>query len=106
VDRVLVSIQVGAARDYAPVEATAGLNRPWRSAIYKTPVSGPIRLGPLGLEGDTQVNRRHHGGPHRALLAYSEENYARWREDPGLPQFPFGAFGENHTVTGLAETSV
>jgi MOSC domain-containing protein YiiM len=84
---VLVSIQVGAARDYAPVEATTG-------------------LGPLGLEGKTQVNRRHHGGAHRALLAYSAENCARWRQDPGLPQFPFGAFGENLTVTGLDETPV
>lgn len=106
VDMVLVSIQVGAARDYAPAEAATGLHRPWRSAILKTPVSGPVRLGPFGLEGDTQVDRRHHGGPHRALLAYSVENYARWHEDPGLPQFPYGAFGENLTVTGLDETSV
>lgn len=103
---VLVSIQVGAARDYAPVEAATGLQRAWRSAIFKTPVAGPIRLELFGLEGDIQVDRRHHGGPHRALLAYSAENYARWREDPSLPQFPFGAFGENLTVTGLDETSV
>lgn len=103
---VLVSIQIGAACDYPPAGTPPGLNRPWRSAILKIPVSGSVRLGPLGLEGDTQVDRRYHGGPDRALLAYSADNYTRWREDGDLPAFPFGAFGENLTIEGLDETSV
>ncbi len=101
----IVSIQVGSARDYRSAEPD-GVERPWRSAILKSPVSGRVALGPLGLDGDTQVDRRHHGGPHRALLAYSAESYVRWRDEGGLPDFPCGAFGENLTLAGVDEDSV
>ncbi len=101
----IVSIQVGVARDYRSPEAD-GAEHLWRSAILKLPVSGPVNLAPPGLEGDTQVNRRHHGGPHRALLAYSAESYARWQEEGGLPDLPNGAFGENLTLAGMDEGSV
>lgn len=101
----IVSIQVGSARDFRSTDVN-GMERPWRSAILKSPVTGPVALAALGLEGDTQVDRRHHGGPHRALLAYSAENYARWREEGDLPDFPCGAFGENLTLAGMDESSV
>jgi MOSC domain-containing protein YiiM len=101
----IVSIQVGSARDYRSSEA-GGVERPWRSAILKSPVMGAVAVGPLGVQGDTQVDRRHHGGPHRALLAYSAESYARWRTEGGLPDFPCGAFGENLMLAGVDEDSV
>ena len=78
----IVSIQVASARDYGSAETDAA-ERPWRSAILKSPVSGTEAVGPLGLDGDTQVDRRHHGGPHRALLAYSALSYTRWRKEGG-----------------------
>jgi MOSC domain-containing protein YiiM len=101
----IASIQVGSARDYRSAETDAA-ERPWRSAILKSPVSGTVAVGPLDLDGDTQVDRRHHGGPHRALLAHSAESYTRWREEGGVPALPFGAFGENLTLAGVDEDSV
>ncbi|MCL3776583.1 hypothetical protein H6X68_00110 [Actinomyces sp. 186855] len=38
-----------------------------RSAICKAPVEGPVRVGALGLAGDEQADRAHHGGRDKAL---------------------------------------
>ena len=47
------------------------------SGIFKEAVAGPILLGPEGLQGDAQADRRVHGGPYKALHHYAAENYAR-----------------------------
>jgi MOSC domain-containing protein YiiM len=54
---------------------------------------------PLGLEGDSQRDRRHHGGPERALCLFSLEHVLALQAD-GHPIYP-GATGENVTITGL-----
>lgn len=73
----------------------------WRSAIFKTPVEGPLQLGILGLAGDGVADMRHHGGPDQAVLAYASEHYARWQAW-GLDA-DFGAFGENFLLAGLTD---
>lgn len=45
------------------------------SAIYKTPVTGPVAVGWTGLEGDQQADHRYHGGPEKAVHHYPAENY-------------------------------
>ena len=52
-----------------------------------------------GLTSDRQRNRRHHGGPERALCLYSLEHILALQEE-GHPIYP-GAIGENVTVAGL-----
>ena len=78
----------------------------WTTAIYKTPVSGPIWLRPEGLEGNQPADAFRHGGPDKVALAYSAEHYPLWQAELGRPDFPHGAFGENFTVAGLDEDSV
>ena len=73
----------------------------WRSAIAKEPAAGPVRLEPLGLEGDQVGNPEVHGGPDQAVLAYASEHYPRWREE-GFDAAP-GAFGENLLLSGLTD---
>lgn len=107
----LVSIQVGRVRTLGTPGATDPADKPWESAIFKAPVSGPIRVGPLGLEGDAQADRSCHGGLDMALLAYSAEWYPLWRSDTafasaGEGEPSFGGFGENLTVAGLDERTV
>lgn len=82
---------------------------PWRgrhvsSAIGKTPVNEAVSVGPLGLTGDEQADRVHHGGPDKAVLAYASEHYSAWCEQVGSLDYP--AFGENLTTTGLLEHDV
>lgn len=52
-----------------------------------------------GLSGDRQRNRRHHGGPERALCLFSLERILALQGE-GHPIYP-GAIGENVTVAGL-----
>lgn len=82
------------------------------SAIVKSPALGPITVGPLGLDGDAQADRRHHGGPEKALHHYPREHYAEWvawmPEEAGASgafERP-GAFGENLSTVGLTEADV
>ena len=84
-----------------------GRNRPWRSAIRKGPVSGPVRLTEFGLVGDAVADRRDHGGKDQAVLAYAESHYPRWHAELGeLEGLGPGGFGENLTVEGTDEAEV
>ena len=79
--------------------------RAWRgekvkTAIFKRPVEAAA-VGPLGLDGDQQANLEVHGGPDKAVYAYSADHYPWWREQlPGV-ELPYGAFGENLTISGF-----
>ena len=96
----LLSIQVGTPVTYPPVEPDG---KPWRSAIVKHPVDGPVMARTTGLDGDKQSDPRVHGGPNRAINVYPAEHYAVWRAAPGLEAMTGGAFGENFTTLGLLE---
>jgi MOSC domain-containing protein YiiM len=78
------------------------------SGIFKTAIRGPILLGPEGLKGDEQADRRVHGGPHKALHHFAAENYARLAAafPAKAALFVPGSFGENVSTTGWDEDSV
>ncbi|MBO9575442.1 MAG: MOSC domain-containing protein [Sphingobium sp.] len=75
------------------------------SAMSKTPVSGPVRITWLGLEGDSVADPTVHGGHDKALHLYPQEHYHWWRmplgKHPLLEQS--GAFGENLATRGAIE---
>jgi MOSC domain-containing protein YiiM len=70
------------------------------TAIDKRPVTGPVELAELGLAGDTQCDRRSHGGPDKAVYTYSVEDSAWWAAELGRA-IPPGTFGENLSIAGL-----
>jgi MOSC domain-containing protein YiiM len=70
------------------------------SAIWKQPVTDRRLLRGVNLDGDDQADRRVHGGPTKAVYAYSDEDYAWWATQLGFTLGP-GTFGDNLTVTGL-----
>ena len=96
----LTSIQVGLPR---------GVN--WRgksvtTGIFKEPVTGPVMVRTLDLDGDQQADLSVHGGPDKAVYVYPAEHYEYWRSElPGM-NLPFGMFGENLTTEGLLEKEV
>jgi MOSC domain-containing protein YiiM len=81
------------------------MERAFTSAIWKSPVLGPVHAGPLGLTGDAVANTRVHGGVDQALLMYAAAHYPLWESELGR-RVGAGAFGENLTVEGLDEESV
>lgn len=74
------------------------------TAAHKRAV-GSAMLSTSGFEGDEQADRRHHGGPDKAVCVYSADHYGFWREFLGMP-IEFGAFGENLTVEGAREGDI
>jgi MOSC domain-containing protein YiiM len=75
-----------------------------RTAIFKSPVAGPVAVRRLSLEGDGQADLENHGGEHMAVYAYALDHYAYWRTVLGREDMPYGLFGENLTVSGLDES--
>jgi MOSC domain-containing protein YiiM len=70
------------------------------TAIDKRPVAGPVLVDELGLVGDTQIDRRHHGGIDRAVYVYAGEDAALWAGELGREISP-GGFGENLRTSGI-----
>jgi ferredoxin-NADP reductase/MOSC domain-containing protein YiiM len=96
----VISVNVGRSRDVD-----------WRgkkvtTAIWKAPVAGPVRVGRLGADGDQQADLVGHGGEQRALFVYQIESYRFWQQFLGRDDFPMGQFGENLTVSGMADDQV
>jgi MOSC domain-containing protein YiiM len=96
----VVAIHAGPVRDERFADGRAR-----RTAICKSSRRDLVRIGPLGIEGDDQADRRHHGGASRALCAYVLEHQRVWA-GVWKRDVPPGSFGENLTVSGLDETTV
>jgi MOSC domain-containing protein YiiM len=93
----LLSVNVGRPRLVAYDGDTVS------TGIFKEPVSGPVVLRTLNLDGDRQADLSVHGGPSKAVYVYPSEHYEYWkRELPGM-ELPWGMFGENFTTSGLNE---
>ena len=76
---------------------------PINTGIFKKPVSGPVQLRTLNLDGDRQADLSAHGGPYKAVYGYPSEHYPFWRQElPGV-DLPWGMFGENFTTLGVLE---
>ena len=90
----VVSVNVGRP---APLATS---HRVVRSAIVKTPVTGPVPARGTNLGGDEQGDRVHHGGHDQAVYAYATEDAAWWSAEIGRELEP-GAFGENLTLGGV-----
>lgn len=83
------------------------------SGIGKRAVDGRRKVEPLGIEGDEQADLSVHGGLSKAVYAYPAEHYPFWdtvRAQMGAASWgaklPFGALGENLTLSGLLEIDV
>lgn len=93
----IVSINVGLPRTVLWHEQVV------QTSIFKSPVSGPVMLYKLNLEGDHQSDLQNHGGRSKAVYAYPAEHYDFWREELAVPELGWGAFGENLTIEGIRE---
>ena len=53
------------------------------TAIDKRGQDGRIQAGPLGLQGDDQFDKQHHGGLDQAVYVYATEEADRWSAELG-----------------------
>ncbi len=96
----LVAISAGAPRE------VQWRGRTVQTSIFKTPVSGRVRVARENIEGDRQSDLSVHGGPLKAVYAYPAEHYAFWHRELPDRQLQWGSFGENFTTEGLLEDEV
>lgn len=64
-----------------------------------------VYLSARGFEGDDVADKKHHGGPDRAVCLYPAEHYIQWEQELGKA-LPTAAFGENLTVTNMLEADI
>jgi MOSC domain-containing protein YiiM len=93
----LEAILTGEAR---PIASKSGL-----SGIFKQPRQGPVRIGSLGLEGDTIVDTQNHGGLDQAVYVFTRPDLDWWSEQLGTT-LPAGTFGENTVLSELESAAM
>ncbi len=96
----IISVNVGLPREFSWKGISVS------TAIFKEPVSGPVPVRQLNLDGDRQADLTVHGGPYKAVYGYPSEHYEYWRGELPQQTFPWGAFGENLTTEGIFEDSL
>ena len=99
----LMSVNVGQAE---PIGMRRG--RQVLSGYRKRPVPGEtVSVGRVGIDGDVVADLRVHGGPDKAVYAYSADHFPFWTDalNPETPYGP-GSFAENLTLAGIDETGV
>lgn len=92
----LTCVRVGKAMPFA---------REQMSAIDKAPIKVPVAVNFMGLTTDEQADRRHHGGPLKAVHQLPIATYEKINTEFGL-KVRIGTLGENLTteaVNGLPE---
>ena len=84
------------------------MNDDTMSAIHKSSTSDRLKIGFLGLSGDEQADRVHHGGEDKAIHHYAAEHYDYWQQCfPHYKHlFTTGGYGENFSTLGMTEQSV
>ena len=90
----VLSVNVGTVREFEYRGRLA------KSGIWKSRAAGRIAARGINLAGDEQADRKAHGGPDKAVYAYSVEDLRWWEQEIGRA-LAYGEFGENLTTEGI-----
>ena len=97
----IVAVNI-AVRQLLDVKGTAV-----QTGIFKSPTTGPQKVGIFGLESDTRVDaRKQFGEANHAIYLYPYEHYDYWQQFLGRGPLACGQFGENLTTQGILETEI
>ena len=70
------------------------------SAIDKAPIAAPVTVNFMGLTTDEQADRKHHGGPLKAVHQLPTATYEKINTEFGL-KVRVGTLGENLTTEAV-----
>lgn len=77
-----------------------------KTGIFKYPVYEPLLLEKTDVAKDIVINRKHHGGEHKACYLFASDNYQHWKSLYPELDWDWGMFGENLTIEGLDESVI
>jgi MOSC domain-containing protein YiiM len=89
----IISVCTGTAQ---PQPAKSGL-----TGHFKREITGSVMITSNGLEGDTIVDTKHHGGIDQAVYIFGDTDRIWWENSLGKPLHA-GFFGENLLISDLA----
>ncbi len=75
-----------------------------KTGIDKRPKLGRVALENDGVEGDSVLDTKNHGGKDQAVYAYAREDADWWEKEIGI-EIANGRFGENLTTSGVNVTN-
>ncbi|AQT45652.1 MOSC domain-containing protein YiiM [Bartonella apihabitans] len=96
----LLALSVGPIKSIGPDNLQSGID--------KKPVDRPLLLTKTGFIGDEQADKKHHGGPEKAVHHYDFDHYAYWQKEL-VHKVVFDtptAFGENLSTSGVSEKNI
>ncbi len=99
------NLLVGIVKQLGKPGAKNPLEREWESGIYKNSVNDEKWLSKNGLTGDEVADKKNHGGPEKAVFAYSTKHYDAWKVELDI-NIGIGAMGENIALDYLDEETV
>ncbi|WP_026810187.1 MOSC domain-containing protein [Arenibacter latericius] len=76
-----------------------------QTGIFKYPTNHPLFLGETDVEKDIVVDRKHHGGIHKACFLFASEHYNYWKTIYPHLNWDWGMFGENLTTQGMNDST-
>lgn len=82
------------------------MEREWETGMFKEEIAGPVWVGATNIKGDGQADLKHHGGPEKAIFAYSTEHYSYWESNIEGSAISPGGMGENFLIDHLNEDHV
>jgi MOSC domain-containing protein YiiM len=103
---LLHKVYAGLPKTVGQKDANQPMDREWTSAIFKEPVQGSVWVGKTGLNGDGQYDQKNHGGPEKAVFAYSSEHYPYWQNEHNITDISLGGMGENFVLKNITEADV
>lgn len=74
-----------------------------QTGIFKYPTDDPLFLGTTDVQNDTVIDRKHHGGAHKACYLFGANQYPYWKKLYPNLKWDWGMFGENLTIDDLNE---
>lgn len=102
----IVALSIGQPRAFDADPSAGKYGSAWTTGIFKEPVESAVDVTAYGVSGDGQADLHNHGGPDKAICAYSADHYEDWRQRFGVVHLAFGAFGENLSLGSLDEHHV
>src|SRR5680860_312828 len=97
---VIRQLRIGSLAKLAGTETLTGIHKREIDSAY---------LSTNGLIDDQQGDKRHHGGPEKAVHHFASDHYARLQAElpaPASGHCQLGAFGENLATDGFTESDV
>jgi MOSC domain-containing protein YiiM len=76
------------------------------TGFIKRPVRSGLQLTPSGVQHDTVVDTRVHGGADKACYVYGSNHYPFWKELYPKAPWEMGFFGENVSIDHICEADI